>query len=186
MTKTPAITSSVVIRCNEYAYLMAKTVGIPDVFLKRDSLQAQLHDIGKMSVNSAILTKRGRLDEDERFKMSQHTTNGHQILERSYRFQMAAEITRSRHEQWNGAGYPDELKGEQIPISARILAAADIYDALRSECAHKSTFSHEKTYKILTVGDDRLDPTAHFEPRLLEVFKTYHEEFNQIRKRLED
>ena len=99
---------------------------------------------------------------------------------------MAVEIARSHHEQWNGSGYPDGLKGEQIPISARILAVADIYDALRSERAYKPAFSHEKTYKILTVEDDRPDPTTHFGPRLLEVFKTYHEEFNQIRKRLED
>ena len=75
------------------------------------------------------------------------------------------------HEQWNGSGYPDGLKGEQIPIPARILAVTDIYDALRSERAYKPTFSHEKTYKILTVGDDRLDPTTHFEPWFLEVFK---------------
>jgi len=179
-------TGNHIIRCNEYAYLMAKKVGMPEAFCKEIHYSAQLHDIGKMSVNSAILTKRGRLDEDEHFEMNQHTTYGHQILERSDRLQMAAEIARSHHEQWNGSGYPDGLKGEQIPISARILAVADIYDALRSERAYKSAFSHEKTYKILTVGDDRLDPTTHFEPRLLEVFKTYHEEFNQIRKRLED
>ena len=124
-----------------------------------------------MSANSAILTKRGCLDKDERFEMNQHTTYGHQILKRSDRLQLAAEIARSHHEQWNGSGYPDGLKGKQIPISARILAVADIYDALRSEHAHKSAFSHEKTYKILTVGDDRLDPTTHFEPWFLEVFK---------------
>ena len=146
-------TGNHIIRCNEYAYLMAKKVGMPEVFCKEIHYSAQLHDIGKMSVNSAILTKRGRLDEDERFEMNQHTTHGHQILERSDRLQMAAEIARSHHEQWNGSGYPDGLKGEQIPISARILAVADIYDALRSERAYKPAFSHEKTYKILTVGD---------------------------------
>ena len=179
-------TGNHIIRCNEYAYLMAKKVGMPEDFCKEIHYSAQLHDIGKMSVNSAILTKRGRLDEDERFEMNQHTTYGHQILERSDRLQMAAEIARSHHEQWNGGGYPEGLKGEKIPLSARILAIADIYDALRSERAYKPAFSHEKTYNILTVGDDRLIPTEHFEPRLLDVFKTYHEEFNQIRKRLED
>ncbi len=179
-------TGNHIIRCNEYAYLMAKKVGMPDDFCNEIHFSAQLHDIGKMSVNSAILTKRGRLEEDERFEMNQHTTYGHQILERSDRLQMAAEIARWHHEQWNGAGYPDGLKGEQIPVSARILAIADIYDALRSERAYKPAFSHEKTYNILTEGDDRLIPTEHFEPKLLDVFKTYHKEFNQIRKRLED
>jgi len=179
-------TGNHIIRCNEYAYLMANKVGMPTDFCDEIHFSAQLHDIGKMSVNSAILTKRGRLDDDERFEMNQHTTYGHQILARSDRLQMAAEIARSHHEQWNGGGYPEGLVGEQIPISARILGIADIYDALRSERAYKPAFSHEKTYQILTVGDDRLDPSEHFDPKLLDVFKTHHEEFNQIRKRLED
>ena len=71
-------------------------------------------------------------------------------------------------------------------MSERILAIAEIYDALRSERTYKPTFSHEKTYNILTVGDDRLIPTDDLEPRLLDAFTTYHEEFNQIRKRLVD
>ena len=99
---------------------------------------------------------------------------------------MAAEIARSHHEQWNGGGYPEGLKGEHIPVSARIMAIADNYDALRSERAYKPAFSHEKTYKILTVGDDRLTPTEHFEPRLLDIFKANHKQFDQSRKRLED
>ncbi|MEE8172889.1 MAG: HD domain-containing phosphohydrolase [Alphaproteobacteria bacterium] len=179
-------TGNHIIRCNEYAYLMAKKVDMPADFCREIHFSAQLHDIGKMSVNSAILTKRGRLDEDERFEMNQHTTYGNQILARSDRLQMAAEIALSHHEQWKGGGYPEGLKGEQIPISARILGIADIYDALRSERAYKPAFSHEKAYEILTVGDDRLDPTDHFEPRLLDVFKTYHEDFKNIRTELED
>jgi len=101
-----------IIRCNEYVYLMAKKVGMPDDFCKEIHYSAQLHDIGKMSVNSAILTKRGRLDDDERFEMNQHTSYGHQILERFDRLQMATEIARSHHEQWNGGGYPQGLKAK--------------------------------------------------------------------------
>ncbi len=71
-------------------------------------------------------------------------------------------------------------------MSARILGIADIYDALRSERAYKPAYSHEKTFQILTVGDDRLDSSKHFDPKLLAVFEKHHEEFNQIRKRLED
>ncbi|MBT4427932.1 MAG: HD domain-containing protein [Rhodospirillaceae bacterium] len=179
-------TGNHIIRCNEYAFLMAKKCGMPDDFCKEIHHSAQLHDIGKMSVNSAILTKPGRLDDDERHEMNEHTTYGYQILSRSDRLQMAAEIAHSHHEQWDGSGYPRGLSGEQIPMSARILGIADIYDALRSERAYKPAFSHEKTFQILTVGDDRLDPTKHFDPKLLAVFKENHEEFNQIRKRLED
>ena len=83
-------------------------------------------------------------------------------------------------------GLSGRTKGRANPHFGAHSGGRRIYDALRSERAYKPAFSHEKTYKILTVGDDRLDPTTHFEPRLLEVFKTYHEEFNQIRKRLED
>ena len=88
-------TGNHIIRCNEYTYLMATKVGMPEVYCKEIHYSAQLHDTGKMSVNSAILTKRGRLDEDERFEMNQHTTYGHQIWERSDRLQLAAEIARS-------------------------------------------------------------------------------------------
>jgi HD-GYP domain-containing protein (c-di-GMP phosphodiesterase class II) len=84
---------------------------------------------------------------------------------------MAAEIAHSHHEQYDGSGYPQGLKGDQIPISAQILGIADIYDALRSERAYKPVFSHQKTLQFLTAGDDRLDSAKHFSPNLLEIFK---------------
>lgn len=71
-------------------------------------------------------------------------------------------------------------------MSARILGIADIYDALRLEHAYKPAFNHEKAYQILTVGDDRFDPTKHFDPKMLDIFKSHHGEFDRIRKRLED
>lgn len=92
-------TGNHIIRCNEYAFLMAKIAGMPEDFCKKIHHSAQLHDIGNMSVNSAILTKRGRLDDDERHEMNQHTSYGYQILSRSDRLQMAAEIARSHHKQ---------------------------------------------------------------------------------------
>ncbi len=92
-------TGNHIIRCNEYAYLMANKVGMPTDFCVEIHYSAQLHDIGKMSVNSTILTKRGRFDDDERFEINQHTTYGQQILARSDRLQMAAEIAHSHHEQ---------------------------------------------------------------------------------------
>lgn len=99
---------------------------------------------------------------------------------------MAAEIAHSHHEQWDGSGYPQGLKGDQIPMSAQILGIAYIYDALRSERAYKPAFSHQKTFQVLNAGDDRLDPAKHFSPNLLEIFKQHHGEFDQIRKRLEN
>jgi len=99
---------------------------------------------------------------------------------------MAAEIAHSHHEQWDGSGYPQGLKGDQIPMSAQILGIADIYDALRSERAYKPAFCHQKIFQILTAGDDRLDSAKHFLPNLLEIFKQHHGEFDQIRKPLEN
>jgi len=75
---------------------------------------------------------------------------------------MAAEIAHSHHEQWDGSGYPQGLKGDQIPMSAQILGIADIYDVLRSERAYKPAFCHQKIFQILTAGDDRLDSAKHF------------------------
>ena len=99
---------------------------------------------------------------------------------------MVAEIANSHHEQWDGSGYPQGLKRDQIPMSAQILGIADIYDALYSERAYKRPFSQQKTFQILTAGDDLLDPAKHFSPNLLGIFKQHHGEFDQIRKRLED
>jgi len=94
---------------------------------------AQLHDVGKMAVDQAVLKKKGRLDEAERLEMNNHTLYGQRIVEQSDRLKMAAEIALAHHEKWDGTGYPHGLGGEDIPLSARITQLADVYDALRSE-----------------------------------------------------
>ena len=99
---------------------------------------------------------------------------------------MAAEIAQGHHEKWAGGGYPNGWQGEQIPLSARIVAMADIYDALRSARPYKPAFSHEKTVAIMTEGDDRLDPREHFDPALLDLFRNHHQEFDEIYRRLHD
>ncbi|MBT6441878.1 MAG: HD domain-containing protein [Alphaproteobacteria bacterium] len=179
-------TGNHIVRVNEYSHYIAVKLGLSDKYCETIRFCAQLHDVGKMSVNTAILTKAGALDEDERVEMDRHTSYGHQILAQNDRLQMAADIAIGHHEKWDGSGYPNGLAGEDIPLSARIVAMADIYDALRAERHYKPAFSHEKTYAILTEGDDRIDPSTHFDPAVAAVFRENHNEFERIWNRLAD
>jgi len=99
---------------------------------------------------------------------------------------MGAEIALNHHEKWDGTGYPNGIAGADIPLSARIVQLADVYDALRSERPYKPAFSHAKSVDILTHGDDRIDPHAHFDPVLIELFARQHLAFAQIWDRLQD
>ena len=167
-------------RTNEYSYVLARRLGMSDAFCDEIRYSAQLHDVGKMSVNTALLKKPGALEPHERDEIILHSDYGYQILCHSDRLQMAAEIAQSHHEQWGGGGYPNRLVGEQIPIAARIVALADVYDALRAERSYKPAFSHARTRKILLEGDERLDPTSHFDPKLLAVFAEHHGELDDV------
>lgn len=167
-------------RVNEYSYYLAGLLGRSRAFCDEIRYSAQLHDVGKMSINVAVLRKKGRLDEEELFEMMRHPEFGFQILSSSDRLQMAAEIALNHHEQWDGGGYPAGRKGREIPISARIVALADIYDALRSERSYKPGFSHEQTRRIVLEGDDRFDPHRHLDPRLVEIFAEHHQGMAEI------
>jgi hypothetical protein len=179
-------TGNHILRVNEYSYALAGWAGCSRAFCTEIRFSAALHDVGKMSVDQAVLHKKGRLDERELAEMKRHPVYGHDILVASDRLKMAAEIALCHHEQWAGTGYPRGLKGEEIPLAARIVAIADCYDALRSARPYKPSFSHEKTVDILLNGDDRLDPKVHFDPRLLALFAARHAEFDAIWERLKD
>jgi len=89
------------------------------------------------------------------------------------------DIALNHHEKWDGSGYPNGLSGESIPLSARIMAVSDIYDALRSARPYKPAFEHEKCVKIITEGDGRTEP-CHFDPDVLDAFKTIKDKFNEV------
>jgi HD-GYP domain-containing protein (c-di-GMP phosphodiesterase class II) len=167
-------------RVNEYSSFLAGKLGKPRKFCDEIRYSAQLHDVGKMSVNVAILRKQGPLDENERSEMMRHPEYGFQILSASDRLQMAAEIALNHHEQWDGSGYPAGRKGNEIPVSARIVALADIYDALRSERPYKPGYSHEETSRIVLEGDHRFTPASHLDPKLLEIFAKHHEGMAEV------
>lgn len=179
-------TGNHIIRTNEYSYFIACQLGLPSGFCNEIRYSAQLHDVGKMSVDQAVLKKKGRLDDSERTEMDRHTTYGYQILRDSPRLQLAAEIALSHHEKWAGGGYPNGIAGTDIPMSARIVQVADIYDALRSERPYKAGFSHEKATEIILKGDDRIDPKEHFDPQLIELFADTHQGFADIWDGLRD
>ncbi len=179
-------TGNHIVRVNEYSRLLATQLDLPKSWCDEIHFSAQLHDVGKMSVDIAILKKRGPLNVEERAEMDRHTVYGHHILSVSPRLSLGAEIALNHHEKWDGSGYPNKKRGKEIPLSARIVQIADVYDALRSKRAYKTAFSHQKTVKILTQGDDRLDPHAHFDPELLDLFARQHREFANIWERFRD
>ncbi len=179
-------TGNHIVRVNEYSYFVAKRLAMPDAWCDEIRYSAQLHDVGKMSVDSAVLKKKGGLDAGERAEMDRHTVYGHRILVASPRLKMGAEIALSHHEKWNGTGYPNGLKAEQIPLAARIVQVADVYDALRSARPYKPAFTHARTTEILTLGDDRINPMDHFDPALITLYRDCHQEFAAIWDRLQD
>jgi putative two-component system response regulator len=137
---------------------------------------APLHDIGKVGVPDAVLLKPGSLTPSEIAIMKVHTVIGAKTLEEVLRtypdnlfVRMGVEIARSHHERWDGSGYPDGLRGDGIPLAARIVAVADQYDALRNARPYKPPLSHKETCRIITEGDGRTLP-SHFDPRVLRAF----------------
>lgn len=133
---------------------------------------APLHDIGKIKVSDAILNKPGRLTDEEFAVMKAHTTDGEEILndilvstaETGY-LREAIDMAYCHHEKWDGTGYPRGLKGEEIPLSARVMAVADVFDALVSKRSYKEPFSFEEAVEIIKDGSGK-----HFDPRVVEAF----------------
>jgi len=147
-----------------------------------------LHDIGKVAIPDSILQKPAKLDADEFAKMQRHTILGAQTLEavrdqypgNSF-IKMCIAIAQWHHEKWDGSGYPHGLTGEDVPLSARIMAVADVYDALRSRRCYKPAFPHEESRRIITEGSGR-----HFDPAIVQAFLTREVEIASLRDNMDD
>jgi response regulator RpfG family c-di-GMP phosphodiesterase len=156
---------------------------INSAFLEQLERCVPLHDIGKIGLPEHILLKPGKLTEAERSLMETHTIIGDNILEAlgqeygaSLLFlRMASAIVRHHHERYDGTGYPDRLVGEAIPAAARLVAVADVYDALRRQRSHKPAFEHAEAVHIVVEGS-----TGHFDPAVLQAFQARQQEFERI------
>lgn len=148
-------------------------------------LFSPLHDIGKVGIPDNILKKAEKLTPEEFELMKSHTISAGEILKKTEEYlidddvnlRVAREIAVCHHEKYDGTGYPYGYKGEQIPLSARITTAADIYDALRSDRPYKKGYTHEESVDIILSGDGRTMP-EHFDPKVLEVFSAVQDDFN--------
>ena len=151
-------------------------------FIQLIGISSALHDIGKVGVEDSILRKPGSLTADERSRMQRHAEIGADCLKEIERrlgptnfLQMAREIVSSHHEWWNGQGYPHGLSGEQIPLSARIVAVADVYDALRSKRVYKEALPHEECVRVIAGA-----AATQFDPRIVEVFLQIEDRIGEL------
>jgi response regulator RpfG family c-di-GMP phosphodiesterase len=151
-------------------------------FVQRIGVSSALHDIGKVGVEDSILRKPGALTFEERTQMQSHTRIGEECLKEIERrlgssnfLQMAREISSAHHERWDGKGYPMGLSGEQIPLSARIVAIADVYDALSCKRVYKEALPHPECVATIAKAAG-----THFDPRVVEVFLEIEDRFRQI------
>jgi putative two-component system response regulator len=145
---------------------------------------AMLHDVGKIAIADSILHKPGRLLPDEFEKIKYHTTFGKQIILKikenttDKNFLECAEILAyTHHEKWNGKGYPQGIAGEKIPLLGRVMAIADVYDALVSERPYKKPFTHAQAVEII-----KKDSGWHFDPTLVALFLDISDQFDQFFK----
>jgi putative two-component system response regulator len=152
---------------------------------------APLHDLGKVGIPDHILYKPGPLDADEWQVMKQHSVIGAKSIEHAMVgeadqtplafLHVAMEIARAHHEKWDGSGYPDGLQGEAIPLSARLMALADVFDALITRRVYKPAFAHEEAKRIILEGRG-----SHFDPTLVDIFAAKFDDFRAIALRYAD
>lgn len=168
-------TGSHIQRVSAYCGLLAREIGLPRKMVHEIERFASLHDVGKIAVQERILRKQGPLDEDEFNEMKLHTLKGWRIIQGLSLGPVAENIIHYHHEKWDGNGYPEGLSGAQIPIEARILALADVYDALRQKRVYKPGYTHEHACSLIFAGAGK-----HFDPELIHRFRQLHPKFQVI------
>ncbi|MCP4177033.1 MAG: two-component system response regulator [bacterium] len=179
-----------ILRTKNYVKLLAKNLKnnpkfsefLTDKNIELLCQSAPLHDIGKIAISDSVLLKPGKLTDEEFELMKQHTVFGKDAIlssekklgENSF-LVYAREMAESHQEKWDGSGYPNGLKGEEIPISGRLMAVADVYDALISKRVYKPSFPHKKAVEIIIDGKG-----THFDPDLVDAFLEIENEFRKI------
>jgi two-component system response regulator RpfG len=164
-------------RMSLYSRAIAETIGLSDEEAEIIELAAPLHDIGKIGIPDSILLKKGNLDDQELKLMRKHPIIGYEILQDSPSkyLQKGSEIALAHHERFDGSGYPYALKGTDIPLSARIVAIADVFDALTSVRPYKEAWSIDKALEYV-----REESGRHFDPALVKVMLTMRSQLEKI------
>lgn len=159
-------------RVGRIAAILAEELSVPEELRDLLARAAALHDIGKLSLPEGVLGHRHVLEPEARRQMEQHTVLGAGILVHAQApwMQLAAIIALMHHERWDGSGYPIGLAAEEIPLAARLVAVADVYDALRSDRPYKDAQDHEQALTNLLEGDARIRPEQ-FDPRVLDALR---------------
>ena len=189
-------TGAHILRTQEYVKVLAENLSLSDRYstqLSRNYIDllyksAPLHDVGKVGIPDNILLKPGKLSDDEFEVMKGHAQIGADALSTAERqlgsssfLQVAKEISLTHHEKWNGSGYPNQLCGEAIPLSGRLMALADVYDALISKRVYKPAFSHDKAKQIILEGKG-----THFDPEVVQAFLAIEDKFVEIAANFQD
>lgn len=170
-------------RIGLYSAILAEALGWSASRVEDMQFAATMHDIGKIGVPDSILLKTGTFTREEHDTMRQHTIIGARILSGSQipLLDLAAEIALSHHEKWDGTGYPNRLAGEAIPESGRIVAIADVFDALLSMRPYKAAFSEQQSLEIM-----RRDRGKHFDPRIFDCFFENLDTIRKIRRQISE
>jgi len=174
-------TGSHVRRICHYTKALAAGLGMAPEFCETIFFASAMHDIGKIGIPDHILLKPGRFEPDEWEIMKTHASIGAEIMgsAKSPYMSMGKDIAMQHHERWDGSGYPQGLKEDDIALSARIMAICDVYDALRSHRPYKEPFEHEKSLHIIRFGDERVSP-GQFDPDVRDAFVSAAEDFREI------
>jgi putative two-component system response regulator len=172
-----------ILRIAEYVRLMMAHLALPAAVQEEIYLAAPLHDVGKIGIPDYILRKPDRLDPEEFTLMQRHTVIGYEILNgsQSHLLQVGAEIALSHHERFDGRGYPNALAGETIPLSGRLVAVADVFDALISRRPYKSAWTHADARTTIARGSGK-----EFDPDCVSAFLAVWDEITAIAQKLSD
>ena len=176
-------TGAHILRMSHYSAAVARKLGLSEGDVEAILYAAPMHDIGKIGIPDRVLQKPAKLDQDEWEIMKQHTVIGGRILSGSSAefIKLGETIALTHHEKWDGSGYPNSLKGEEIPIAGRITAIADVFDALTSRRPYKEPFSIEKSFSIIREGKG-----SHFDPQVVNAFFSITDEILEIKERFRE